>query len=343
MGRLAVVLLFLVVILSLPPVSPGYLGAEDIKPDVRVTYGNSALISVEYTPYSTSQGGSLVPSGFCCLRINFYINESGAYFLDESWDEPLVYWYRDFYYVFVPTVKGTVEVYRLGKDCFERLLVVKPNTTEPNFAVAVPYLVVQVSNDELLAFNVAKNVSVGRFDLSEVEDRAYFKGVTIVKKNGQVQLIGDEPEPSPSYNKVEVKGGLLEVGENVKIPIDKLSPYLWAPKEAKHLRAYRVGNGFLLVPPGVKHLFAPDSNSTGETLTFGNESVPLRGIQDLYVFYYDGELRAFKLGEPTGLSFMPSGEQPMFKPCPSTHPATMWIGIGLLLLLGILWWLAGRE
>ncbi|ASJ08017.1 hypothetical protein A3L11_01750 [Thermococcus siculi] len=343
MRRLAVVLLFLLATLLLPPVSPGYLGAEDIKPDVLVTYGSSALISVEYTPYSPSQGGSLVPSGFCCLHLNFYVNESGAYFLDESWDEPLVYWHRDFYYVFVPTVKGTVEVYRLGEGCFERLMVVKPSTTEPNFAVAVPYLVAQVSKDELVAFNVAKNVSVGRFDLSDVEDRAYFKGVTIVKENGRVRLVGDEPENPPSYERVGVRDGLLDAGGDVEIPIDELNPYLWTSEEVGYLRAYRLGNGVLLVPPAVKHFFAPDANSTGELLIFGNESVPARGVSNLYIFYYDGKLKAFKLGEPTGSSFMPSDEQPRFKSCPSTHPATMWIGIGLLLLLGILWWLAGRE
>ncbi|ANF22552.1 hypothetical protein A7C91_04730 [Thermococcus piezophilus] len=163
--------------------------------------GDSAILSVTYTTYSPSMSGSLVLT-VCCLSFNFYANSSGAYLIDESWEKPVVYWYRGLYYVFItPTIgNNSLEVFRPGEGCFERITTIRPEIEDyqMDFAVAMPYLVVRVAPWKLVAINITKNVTVDTLDLTREENGAYFKGVTVVKEGSRTSLVGDNPESPPS-------------------------------------------------------------------------------------------------------------------------------------------------
>ncbi|CAD5245153.1 hypothetical protein [Thermococcus camini] len=259
MRRVLGLLLFLhVLLLSLPPGSADYLGAESLDFYVVATYGDAAVLSLEYTTYSPSMSGALVPSA-CCVHYNFYINSSGAYFIGKSWEVPMVYQYRGFYYLFVASMDGSVRVYRMGLDCFEPVTAVKSNTGgEPNFAVAVPYLVVQTGENELVAVNVARNVTAGVLDLGEAESGTYFKGVTVVKGEHGVMLTGDSPEGTPRAVNVSVSGdGLVIPGTDIELPMNAVAAHLWAAEEAGYLQAYELENAVLLVPPQHHALLCP--------------------------------------------------------------------------------------
>ncbi|ASJ15044.1 hypothetical protein [Thermococcus radiotolerans] len=334
-----------VLISFLPGASADYLGAESLDLHVVAAYGDSALLSLVYVPYSTSMSGTLVPTGYSYY--NFYVNSSGAYLIGNSLEEPVVYWYRGFYYAFIPN-EGSVEVYRMGEGCFERILTVKSrnNDSAPAFAVAVPYLVVQVSENEVLAANIARNVTVGTLDLREAESGTYFRGVTIVKEGNNIRLVGDSPEKPPTAMAVHVSGDALRIPEgNIELPLNSVGKYLWAREEAGHLRVYRLENALLLVPPSVTHYFAPNANSTGELLEFGNESVAVSDTADVYVLYYNGKLRPFPLGEPTGSRFLVKADGVRFIGCevPRTYALEFWAAVVLLALIGFAWFLMVRR
>ncbi|QDA32159.1 hypothetical protein FH039_11930 [Thermococcus indicus] len=343
---LGLLLVLHVLFLSLPSGSADYLGAESLDFYVVATYGDAAVLSLEYTTYSPSMSGALVPDT-CCVYYNFYINSSGAYFMGGSWEAPVVYQYRGFYYLFVATMDGSVRVYRMGRDCFEPVTVVKSNTgEEPNFAVAVPYLVVQTGKNELVAVNVARNVTLGTIDVENVENGTYFKGVTVVKGSGNIKLVGDSPEKPPGAMPLQVSGDTLSIPEeNVKLPLKSVEKYLWAREEAAYLRVYRLENVLLLVPPGFTHYFAPDANSTGELLEFGNESVAVSGGGDVYVLYYDGNLRPLLLGEPTEGGFLVKADNVTFTKCevPKTYALEFWAAVVLLALIGFTWFFMVRR
>ncbi|NJE29962.1 hypothetical protein E3E38_02710 [Thermococcus sp. 18S1] len=343
---LGLLLVLHVLLLSLPQGSADYLGAESLDFYVVATYGGAAVLSLEYTTYSPSMSGALVPS-VCCVHYNFYINSSGAYFIGKSWEVPVVYQYRGFYYLFVASTDGSVRVYRMGRDCFEPVTAVKSNTDgEPNFAVAVPYLVVQAGENELVAVNVARNVTAGILDLREAESGTYFKGVTVVKGEHGVKLTGDAPEETPRGVNVSVSGGRLIVPRTgLELPLDAVVAHLWAAEEVGHLRAYELENAVLLVPPSIMHYFAPDSNSSGELLEFGNESVGIRGISSLSVLYYDGGLKAFPLGEPAGSEFRVTSENVTSTKCtvPRVYALEFWAAVVLLALIGFTWFFMVRR
>ncbi|NJE60729.1 hypothetical protein [Thermococcus sp. 21S7] len=345
MKRFFSLLLVLSVLISLlPGTSADYLGAESLDFHVVAVYGDSAVLSVEYVPYSTSMSDALVPTGY--FYYTFYVNSSGAYFIGGSLEKPAVYKYRGFYYVFIAN-EGSVEVYMMGEDCFERIITVNSqnNNSAPNFAVAVPYLIVQVSGNELRAINVAKNATVGTLDPMKAENGTYFRGVTIVREGNDVRLVGDSPEKPPAALDVYASGDTLRVPEeNLELPRDSVTEYLWAPEEAGHLRAYKLENGLLLVPPSVTHYFAPDANSSGELLQFGNESVAA-GISDVYVLYYDGTLKAFPLGEPTGSRFLVKADGVRFTGCkvPKTYALEFWAAVVLLALIGLTWFFMVKK
>ncbi|NJE05426.1 hypothetical protein E3E36_04565 [Thermococcus sp. M36] len=342
--RRAIGLLFLAlaVLAPLPQASAGYNGAERLEFDVVVISGDSAILSVTYTTYSPSMSGSLVPT-VCCLSFNFYANSSGTYLIDESWEKPVVHWYRGFYYVFItPTIgNNSLEVFRLGEDCFERVTTIRPEIEDyqMDFAIAMPYLVVRVAPWKLVAINIAKNVTVDTLDLTRAENGAYFKGVTIVKEGSRTRLVGDNPESPPSPLKPDLRDGNLIVAlgrGKVSIPLERLRPYLWSEEEAEHIRVYPLESGILMIPPDVMHYFAPDANSTGELLIFGNEKVPVRSISAVYVIHYNGTLKAFKLGEPAGSGFIVNAENVSFRAChpPETHEVAFWTAVILLAVIG---------
>ncbi|ASJ05378.1 MULTISPECIES: hypothetical protein [Thermococcus] len=341
---LALSLIFTVLLSFLSGVCADYLGAESVDFHVLAVYGDSAVLSLVYVPYSTSMSGALVPTGY--FHYNFYVNSTGAYFIGGSLDMPVVYWYRGFYYVFAPN-DGMVDVYRMGEDCFERVTSVKTNLEgSPNFAVAVPYLVVQVSENELLAINVARNATAGILDLRETESGTYFRGVTVVKGSWGVELKGDEPEKPPKPLNTEVADGKLKIPEKgVELSLRAVAEHLWDAKEAGHLRAYELENAILLVPPDVTHYFAPDANSTGEMLAFGNESVSVRGISEVSVLYYDGSIRAFSLGEARGSRFVVTVDNVTFSRCevPRTYALEFWVAVVLLALIGFTWFFTVRK
>ncbi|NJE04070.1 hypothetical protein [Thermococcus sp. MV11] len=345
MRRTLYLSLLLVVLLSLlPGACADYLGAESFDFHVLAVYGDSAVLSLVYVPYSTSMSDMLVPTGY--FYYNFYVNSTGAYFIGGSWDTPVVYWYRGLYYVFVPD-EGRVDVYRMGEDCFERVTSVKTGLEgSPNFAVAVPYLVVQVSENELLAINVARNATAGILDLRETESGTYFKGVTVVKGPWGVELEGDEPEKPPKPLNVKVDNGRLKIPEKgVELSLQAVAEHLWDDREAGHLRAYELENALLLVPPDVTHYFAPDTNSTGELLVFGNESVPVRGISEVSLLYYDGSLKVFPLGEAWGSRFAVGADNVTFSRCevPRTYALEFWAAVVLLALIGFTWFFMVRR
>ncbi|WP_148883235.1 hypothetical protein [Thermococcus aciditolerans] len=343
---LGLLLVLHVLLLFLPSGSADYLGAESLGFYVVATYGDAAVLSLEYTTYSPSMSGALVPST-CCIHYNFYINSSGAYFMGRSWEAPVVYQYRGFYYLFVASMDGSVRVYRMGRDCFELVTTVKSNTgEEPNFAVAVPYLVVQTGENELVAVNVAKNVTAGILDLRGAESGTYFKGVTVVEGEHGVRLAGDAPEETPRGVNVSVSGnGLVIPGTDIELPMNAVVAHLWAVEEEGYLRAYELENAVLLVPPSIMHYFAPDSNSSGELLEFGNERVGIRGISSLSVLYYDGGLKAFSLGEPVGSEFRVTSENVTSMGCsvPRAYALEFWAAVVLLALIGFTWFFMVRR
>lgn len=332
-------LLFLLLVAA--PLGAGdYLGAESIGVDVVAITGGSALVSLSYTSYSPSMSGSLVPET-CCLLYTFYVNSSGAYLLGESFEKPLVYGYRGFKYVFLPLDNGSIEVYRLGENCFERILSVDSGSSgTPNFAVSPPYLVVQVGK-ELVSFNVAKGSQTGRKSLEGVSNGSYFRGVTVVLRGGEVVLKGETPEGSPKPVRIEITENHVALPNGRILQVEELEPYLWSGEEVRWLRAYKVGHGFLLVPPALTHRFA--SNASGEILEFGNFSTAPSGSSELYLIYAGDEIRGIPLGRPTGTGFEPVKTEPSFRKCPRTSEVARWIGVGLILLLGLLWMLTTRK
>lgn len=307
-------------------VQAGYNGAESIEIKLKATIGDSAIVSVVYTPYAPGMcpdtcGCPLFPAGICCLNYIFYINESGAYFINSSWDVPRTYGYNGYLYVFITAPNDTVEIFKMGTNCFEKILSVAPEIKDyiVDFAVAMPYAAFRVSSSKVVIYMLEPEVKkVRTVDLTKT-DSSSFEGIEIEKLGNRIILRGNDQTAIPSQLSAKVENGMLTFTfkeKIVKMSVDELSKHLWVKEEVNMLKAYPLENSVLILPPDVFHYFSPCENDTTDLLKIGNREVKIVFLsKPLAVFFYKGKLKVFSLGTPTGTLFQVSAEKVRFKRC----------------------------
>lgn len=322
-------------------VQAGYNEAESIDVELITSSGDSAIVSVVYTSYAPGMcpdtcGCVLYPSGLCCVNYLFYINESGAYFMDLSWDPPETYEYHNHLYVFTTAFNDTVEIFKMGPDCFEKILSVAPEVKHYNvyFAVSMPYTAFKVGPSKVVIYRLEPEVKlVKTVNLTKI-DSFSFKGIKIKKQRDSVILQGknqtithvilsgeNQTVTTPKLP-TEVENDKLTFtfkGETVKIPADELSEHLWIKGEVNTLKVYPLKDSVLILPPDVLHYFSPCGNDTGELLYIDKKRVKIESLsKPLAVFFYNVQkerLKVFSLGTPTETLFQVSTEKVGFREC----------------------------
>ncbi|NJE08320.1 hypothetical protein E3E31_07255 [Thermococcus sp. M39] len=323
-GKSAKVVIFLLLFTNF--VQAGYNGAESIDVKLKATIGDSAIVSVVYTPYAPGMrpdtcGCPLFPTGICCFNYIFYINESGAYFIDSSWDAPRIYGYNGYLYVFITAPNDTVEIFKMGTNCFEKILSVAPEIKDyiVDFAVSMPYAAFRVSSSKVVIYVLEPEVKkVKAVDLTKT-DSFSFEGIETEKLGDRIILRGSDQTVIPSQLPAKVENGVLTFTfkkKTVKIPADELSKHLWVKEEINMLKVYPLENSILILPPDVFHYFSPCGNDTTDLLKIGNIEVKIVSLsRPLAVFFYKGRVKVFSLGTPTGTLFQVSAEKVRFKRC----------------------------
>jgi|GEM_PF-5574986 len=307
-------------------VQADYNGAESIEVKLKATIGDSAIVSVVYTPYAPGMcpdtcGCPLVPTGICCFNYIFYINESGAYFIESSWDAPRTYEYNGYLYVFIIAPNDTVEIFKMGANCFEKILRVAPEIKDyiVDFAVSMPYAAFRVSSSKVVIYMLEPKVKkVRTVDLTKT-DSFSFEGIEMEKLGDRITLRGSDQTAIPSQLRAKVENGVLAFTfkeKTVRIPVNELSKHLWVKEEINILKVYPLENSVLILPPDVFHYFAPCGNDTTDLLKISNREVKIAFLsKPLVVFFYKGKLKVFSLGTPTGTLFQVSAEKVRFKRC----------------------------
>lgn len=287
------------VLFLFPSVKADYNGAESLRFRVYALSDSGAVISASYTPYSPGMcpegcGCALVPSGFCCLLANFFVNDTTVEFLGFS-DVLQIHRYSEDYYIFTfthNTFNDTLKVYRVSVEGIESIANLTANWLYGEFAVSIPYVALRVDREHVLVYNVLTGEKK-TMKIKELEN-GIIPGINVGRNGDVIYLKGKNSLGAEKNIRGEVKGDKISFG-SFSIPLWAVKNYTVSPIEVRHLHAFEVGDAYIILPSPFMHYFAPCGNSTREVVEFSNESSS-DFSPDVYAFFYkNNKMRPIRL------------------------------------------------